>query len=266
MSSDLSIYFFPLMIGIFLGVMGGVGTILTLPILVYVSGFSAVISTTYSLFILGTTSLINMIYYYRRNLVNYRDILYFLAPSFITAFLVRVFIFHQIPDILLQINQLILTKNKALMLVFAILMLVAAISIISTKDVNDKQENVFIDTRKIILIGILTGIVTSLSGLGGGFIIIPTLVFLLRLPMKIAIGTSLFIITCNSFISFTGDLINNIIIDWNFLLPFSAVAILGIFIGFYLSNYVSGTRLRVIFGYMMVCITFFILIKELIVR
>lgn len=266
MHIDFPIYFFALFIGILLGLMGGGGSILTVPILVYVAGFQSIIATTYSLFIVGITSLIGMITYAKRGLVSFQAALSFALPSFIGAFLTRKFIFPLIPDPFLSFAGFQLSKHKVLMLLFAVLILVAAISmIIAKKEGGDKE----IDNKPPYftwLIGFFTGFLTSLVGAGGGFIIIPTLVFLLRLPMKMAVGTSLFIIATNSLLSFSGDLLNQTAIDWQFLAYFTTVATIGIMVGSYFSQKVSGSRIRIVFGYFLVCIAFFILIKELILR
>jgi uncharacterized membrane protein YfcA len=264
---DFPIYCFALLIGILLGLMGGGGSILTVPILVYVAGFQSIIATTYSFFIVGITSIIGMITYAKRGLVSFQSALSFALPSFIGAFLTRKFVFPLIPDPFLSYDGFQLSKGKVLMLIFAILILVAAISMIIAKKENGEKEE--IDTKPPFftwLIGFFTGFLTSLIGAGGGFIIIPTLVFLLRLPMKMAVGTSLFIIAVNSLLSFSGDLLNKTAIDWQFLVYFTFIATIGIILGSYFSQKVSGSRIRIVFGYFLVCIAFFILVKELILR
>ncbi len=262
MPAELVIYVFAIVIGIFFGLLGGSGSLLTLPILVYVANLSPSIATTYSLFTVGVTSLVGLLSYYRRGLVHLPAAIPFALPSFIGAFTVRKFLYPILPDSLLSIGTFTLYKPTAIMLLFNVLMFVAAISmVISTKNDEWLQKNKLYKYR-VWFSGLFVGILTSLVGAGGSFLIIPALVFLVRLPMKLAIGTSLSIVCLNSFIGFSSDLYNGTPIEWQFLAFFSALSVTGIFIGVYLSNTFSGIRLRKVFGYVLVCMSFAILMKE----
>lgn len=146
---------------------------------------------------------------------------------------------------------------------FAIIMFLASISMIRSKrDVADPDFNSTINIPYLIAIGIGVGLLTGIVGAGGGFLIIPALVLLAKLPMKKAIGTSLFIIAANSLIGFTGDLQSRAI-DWSFLLVFTSISILGIIVGVYSSKFISGTKLKRGFGWFTLIVAFYIIYREL---
>ena len=254
-------YIGALFIGLILGMTGGGGSILTVPILVYLMNFNPVTATAYSLFIVGTTSAFGTIQNFRKGIVEIKTALLFAIPSLIAVFLTRKFIVPAIPDMLFQSGQFTITKEIFLMILFAIVMFAASLSMLKKKpelEIAAPNPNVIATIIKIILVGVLIGLV----GAGGGFLIIPALVFMAKLPMRKAIGTSLMIIAINSLIGFTGDM-SNMEIDWNFLLAFTAIAVIGIFIGIYLSKFVNENQLRKGFGWFVLVMALFIFIKEL---
>ena len=200
------------MIGISLGLIGGGGSILTVPILVYVMGISPLLATSYSLFIVGSTSLVGAFNNYRKGLVKVKIALLFGISSITTVFLTRKFVIPAIPKRILAVGDFVLSENVLTMILFAVLMLAASIAMI--RDGNKKlgKETVpVIDTTKeinlpkLLLYGIAIGFATGLLGAGGGFLLIPTLVLIVGISMKEAVGTSLLIIALNSLIGFTGD-------------------------------------------------------------
>jgi len=248
-----------LFIGLVLGLTGGGGSILTVPILVYLMSISPVTATAYSLFIVGTTSTFGAIQNYRKNLVDIKSGFLFAIPSFIAVYLTRKYIVPRIPDIILE-APILITKNRFLMLFFAVIMIFGALSVLKKKS----QETTVEEKRNLILIGIQTfiiGIIIGLVGAGGGFLIIPALILFAKLPMKKAVGTSLFIIAMNSLVGFTGDM-QNLVIDWLFLSTFSAISVVGIFIGMYLTKYTNESQLKKIFAYFVLLMAAIILLKE----
>lgn len=251
-----------LFIGLVLGLTGGGGSILTVPILVYIMGFSPVTATAYSLFIVGTTAAFGTIQNYKNGIVNLKMAVLFAIPSLIAVFITRKFIVPAIPEIIFKNEFVEITKNTLVMVLFAVVMLSAALSMLKVKSVivdpSFRNTNPIIIVTKIFLIGILIGLV----GAGGGFIIIPVLVFMVRLPMKQAIGTSLLIIAINSLIGFTGD-IENLSIDWSFLLEFTLIAVIGIFLGIYFTKFIKENQLKKGFGWFVLVMSIFIFIKEL---
>ena len=248
-----------LFIGLVLGLTGGGGSILTVPILVYLMNISPVTATAYSLFIVGTTSTFGAIQNYRKNLVDIKSGFLFAIPSFIAVYLTRKYIVPRIPDIIIE-APILITKNRFLMLFFAVIMIFGALSVLKKKS----QDTTVEEKRNLILIGIQTfiiGIIIGLVGAGGGFLIIPALILFAKLPMKKAVGTSLFIIAMNSLVGFTGDM-QNLVIDWLFLSTFSAISVVGIFIGMYLTKYTNESQLKKIFAYFVLLMAAIILLKE----
>jgi uncharacterized membrane protein YfcA len=249
-----------LFIGLVLGLTGGGGSILTVPILVYLMNISPVTATAYSLFIVGTTSTFGAIQNYRKNLVDIKSGFLFAIPSFIAVYLTRKYIVPRIPDIIIE-APILITKNTFLMLFFAVIMIFGALSVLKKKSQDTNNE----EKRNLILIEIQTftiGIIIGLVGAGGGFLIIPTLILFAKLPMRKAVGTSLFIIAMNSLVGFIGD-VQNLIIDWRFLISFSILSVVGIFIGMYLTKYTNENQLKKIFAYFVLLMAAVILLKEM---
>jgi len=256
-------YLASLLIGISLGMIGGGGSILTVPVLVYLFGISPILSTSYSLFVVGTTSLAGAYNNYRKRQVNIKTALLFGLSSITTVLLTRKFLVHRIPAIIGNIGRFQITQSLLIMVSFAFLMMAASLSMIR----NNTLENEIVQTPKaslykLLLYGIAIGFATGFLGAGGGFLLIPTLVLLVKLPMKEAIGTSLFIIALNSLIGFTGDL-GHFEIDWIFLFKITSIAIGGIFIGGYLNKKIAGYKLKKGFGWFVLIMGIYIFIKEI---
>lgn len=253
-------YFGALLVGLILGLLGGGGSILTLPILVYLLGVDAVIATGYSLFIIGSTSLVGTIRNAGKKKIDFKIGILFTIPTLITLYLTRSFIVPAIPDVILKIGNSSLSKSMSIMVLFALVMLVASYSMIKgRKDAEgERQAPNYVN---LTLIGLAVGLLSGLVGAGGGFIIIPALVYFAYLPMKNAVATSIFIIAINSLLGFSGD-IGKYEMDWTFLLTFSGLSIIGIFIGIYLTKFISGNQLKKGFGYFVLAMGTFILLRE----
>lgn len=257
-------YIAALFIGISLGMIGGGGSILTVPVLVYLFGLNPAISTSYSLFVVGSTSLVGACNNYLKGMVRIKTALLFGIASITTVFITRKFLIPMIPKHIATLGGFKITQSIVIMVLFAILMVVASFSMIkSREDKNDEPsiERKF-DLIRLITYGIGIGIATGLLGAGGGFLLIPTLVLLVKLPMKEAIGTSLFIIALNSLIGFTGDL-GHFSMDWIFLIKVTTMAIVGIFIGTFLGKKISGNGLKKGFGWFVLMMGIYILTKEI---
>ena len=253
-------YFGALVIGLILGLTGGGGSILTVPLLVYVLGYNPVTATAYSLFIVGTTSAFGATQNYRKGFVDLKKGILFAVPSFTTVYLTRKYIVPAIPDVLLKTDFLTITKEMFLMVLFATIMFFAALSMLRKKQQTVTEESP--STVKFIFQTILVGLLIGLVGAGGGFLIIPSLVFFAKLPMRKAVATSLLIIALNSLIGFTGD-VQNMAIDWRFLLVFTSISVIGIFFGIYLNKFLNDAQLKKGFGYFVLLMALFILSKEL---
>jgi len=256
-------YIVSVFVGLLLGLLGGGGSILSIPILVYLFQIDAVLASAYSLFIVGTTSLVGTIPKYRDHLVNIKTGFLFGIPSLFATFITRRWIVPSIPEIIFQMESVVLTKRLLIMGVFSVIMILASVSMIRGR----KEGRTLTGGLRIpltILEGLLIGFITGLVGAGGGFLIIPALVLLTRLPMKTASGTSLFIIAINSLIGFAGDVLITKM-DWTFLFVFTSIAIVGVFIGNQFSRRVSGIALRTAFGWFTLLMGGSILLWELFV-
>ena len=254
-------YFGALCIGLILGLTGGGGSILTVPILVYIMLIDPVIASAYSLFIVGTTSAFGAVQNYRKGLVDIKNGFLFAIPSFVAVYITRRFLVPLIPDTIVE-QPFLLTKSTFLMVFFAVIMVLAAISMLKKKkEVVETAGNIAIST--LLFQTFTIGIIIGLVGAGGGFLIIPSLLLFAKLPMKKAVGTSLFIIAMNSLIGFLGD-VQTITIDWKFLSSFTGLSIVGIFIGIYLNKYINETQLKKGFAYFVLFMATFILVKEIV--
>ncbi len=254
-----------LIVGIVLGLIGGGGSILTVPILVYLIGLNPIVATAYSLFIVGVTSVIGAFQNFKRGLVDLKTAIIFAIPAFIAVYLTRRFLVPMIPNVVFTVGTFEVTNTIFIMLFFAFIMLLASLSMIINKKDKLKREEpqeITYNYPLIAIEGIVVGALTGLVGAGGGFLIIPALVLLAKLPMKKAVGTSLLIIAVKSLVGFLGDL-PNIEIDWPFLLIFTLLSIVGIIIGIYTSKFISGQKLKKGFGYFTLLMAFYILYKEL---
>lgn len=259
-------YLASILIGLTLGLIGGGGSILTVPVLVYIFGESPEIATGYSLFIVGLSSAIGSMSYFKQGLVNVRTALVFGAPAIVAVFSTRAFIVPAIPDEVFSVGSFIITKDILIMLIFAVMMVAASYSMIKKKKAGADEEapgEQQFNYPLILVEGAVVGVLTGLVGAGGGFLIIPALVILSKLPMKEAVGTSLVIIAAKSLIGFLGEGAAETAIKWPFLLAVSAFSIVGIFIGAALAKKIDGAKLKPAFGWFVLVMGIYILIKEL---
>ena len=257
-------YIASLLIGVSLGLIGGGGSILTVPVLVYLFGLQPLVATSYSLFVVGSTSLIGAINNLKKGLVNVKAALLFGSASIATVFITRKFFVPIIPKSIITVRGIDITESLAVMSLFAFLMLLASVSMIRNKKIEKEQTECkdCFHFPKLLGYGIGIGLVTGLLGAGGGFLLIPALVFLLKLPMKKAIGTSLMIIALNSLIGFTGDL-GHFTVDWLLLLKITAIAMTGILIGGAIGKKLYGDKLKKGFGWFVLTMGIYILLKEI---
>jgi uncharacterized membrane protein YfcA len=253
-------------IGVSLGLIGGGGSILTVPVLVYLLNVDPVLATAYSLFIVGLSSLVGAFPKYKAGMIDLKTALVFGVPSIIAVFLTRKVLVPAIPATLFEIAGVSVTKALAMMILFAVLMVAASVSMIRDKKKEEQATNeprVF-NYPMILLEGTVVGVLTGLVGAGGGFLIIPALVMLSKLPMKQAVGTSLLIIAAKSLIGFTGDVMENAAqMDWTLLSMVTALAVVGIFIGNQLSKKIDGAALKKGFGWFVLVMGIYIIVKEL---
>jgi uncharacterized membrane protein YfcA len=254
-------YIGALLVGLILGLIGGGGSILTVPLLVYLLGYNPILATAYSLFVVGTSSLVGTIQKHKKGLVDFKIGLAFSFPSFLAVYLSRRYFVPNIPDTLSTIGNFVLTKEMGIMTFFAIIMFLSSASMI-----RKGKKKVGIPARqpyyKTFIQGLIIGTITGIIGAGGGFLYVPALVLWANIPMKKAVGTSLIIVTINSLIGFMGD-VQTLEIDWMFLLTFTAISIIGIILGVFLSKFISGEKLKKSFGFFTLIMAIYIIYKEL---
>jgi uncharacterized protein len=260
-------YFSSVIIGISLGLIGGGGSILTVPVLVYLFSVDAVAATAYSLFIVGFTSAVGSVSYFKNGLVNVKTALVFGIPSIISVFLTRAYLVPAIPKEVLTIGHFVLTKSILMLLLFAVLMIAASYSMIKkSKTVCEETATPQVFNYPLIILeGAVVGMLTGLVGAGGGFLIIPALVLLSKLPMKEAIGTSLVIIAAKSLIGFFGES-SETLINWSLIGTVTALAVVGILIGTALSKRIDGAKLKPAFGWFVLVMGIYIIVKETIFK
>lgn len=255
-------YFAALLIGLTLGLIGGGGSVITVPVLVYLLQVEPVMATAYSLFIVGTTSLAAVYPKYRQAEVDSKTALLFGLPSILMVYLSRVYILPAIPQIIFDQGTFLLTKGRFLLLVFALLMITASITmIVKSKPAPKTAHKSAYTSLLLVLLGLTEGLISGLVGAGGGFLIIPALVILAGLPMKKAIGTSLLIISVKSLVGFSGDLLT-LDMDWNLLLWVTALAIIGVFLGNAWSSRLPAAKLKKAFGWFVLLMGIYILVRE----
>ncbi len=252
-----------LLIGLSLGLIGGGGSILTMPVLVYLFRISPLLATSYSLFIVGAVSLFGFIGHFKQKLVDMRVGLLFGSSSIATVYLTRHFLISRLPAVLFTIGNVELHTSLVTMILFALLMIVAAAAMIFSKGQRASQP----DTGKkrplwLVVYGAAVGLITGLLGAGGGFLLIPALIFFARLPMKMAVGTSLMIITLNSFFGVISDL-GYFHFDWWLLIRIVVIAFSGLIAGMYLSRFIPSWKLKKGFGWFVLVMGIYILLLEL---
>lgn len=258
-------YLATVLMGLSLGLMGGGGSILTVPILIYLFKTDAVSATAYSLFIVGLASGVGAIGKYKEGLVNLKIGIVFAIPGFLGVFLSRAFIIPHLPKEIGHIGDFMVTKDVLIMLTFAVMMIAASISMIKGKKESKQADNTNMETKVwlIAIEGLVVGAFTGFVGAGGGFLIIPALVVLTKMPMKMAVGTSLMIISFKSLFGFMGDVLVNPNIEWGFLLILSLISVVGIFVGSYLSRFVPEQKLKKAFGIFVLLMGTFILGQQI---
>ena len=257
---DIIGYISAIIIGIILSLIGSGGSILTIPVLVYIFTIEPILATTYSLFIVGVTAFFGAIKNIKKGNIDFKIGLIFTLPSLLSIYFTRRFILPSLPQKIKIIDNFYYKTDEVILIFLSIIMVFSAVSmIIKNKSIIKKEINYFIITIE----GLIIGLVTGLIGAGGGFLIIPMLVLFGGLSMKKAIGTSLIIIFLKSLIGIIGDFQLSLNIDWPFLLSFSCFSLFGVLIGLYISKFISGEKLKKIFGYFVLSIAVFIFLKEL---
>lgn len=249
--------------GLILGILGGGGAMLSVPVLVYLFQLDASVATGYSLFLIGVTALSGTFQNIRKNLVDYKVSLYYGIPSIVSVYIVRRFLIHWLPDVIFTVGSYSIDKDHFILIFLSVVMFGAAYKMItdsSTDNTDNKQHPV--NYFKLALYAVFIGTFLGIVGAGGGFLITPALVYFANLSMKKAIGTSLLLVSVNSFIGFAGDLGANPHFDWLFLFTFSGFSIAGVLAGSYFSRFINSSKLKKSFGWFILAMAVYIVIKE----
>jgi hypothetical protein len=250
-------------VGLVLGLIGGGGAILTMPILVYLFAIPPSLATSYSLFVVGVVSVLGVWRYHLQRLVEYRTAVLFVTPSFVGTYIARQLLLPSIPEVVIDSQIFRVSKDQLIMAVFSLVMVAASTSMIKPRknvvaDLDAKEVKI----GKLVLLGLFVGFIAGFVGAGGGFLIIPALVVWGQLPMSRAVATSLFIIAANSLVAFVGDLLGPMNVDWFFLARLTAIAAVGLMAGVKLSRKISPATLKVAFGWLVLVMGSWILAKQ----
>lgn len=259
--SELMGYIAALLIGLSLGLIGGGGSILTVPVLVYLFGIQPLLAISYSLFVVGLTSLIGAFNSYRKGFVHLRTVFLFGITSIIVIVLTRRFLLPVIPPAF-SVGGIRVELGSLTMVAFALLMLLSSYSMIKGKGTPVEVAHHSHSYLKLAAFGIVVGLITGFLGAGGGFVLIPALVVMLGMPMKTAVGTSLLIIALNSLVGFAADA-GTYHTNWKLLTIISLIAILGVILGGALSLRIRGDKLKKGFGWFVLMMALYVLVKEL---
>jgi len=259
-------YIMALFIGISLGLFGGGGSILAVPVLAYLFSLDEKVATAYSLFIVGFAALVGGIKQNINNNVDWITAVVFGIPALIGVWIVRHYVIPELPDVLFDIGDFAISRRMGMFGVFIVLMVAAALSMLKENMRKGGSGDISYNYPLILIEGLIVGAVTGLVGAGGGFLIIPALVVLTNLDIKKAIGTSLVIIALKSILGFflADALIMSI--DWNFLIVFTSITITGIFLGVYIGNFIDGNKLKKGFGYFILAMSIFMFIIEFLTK
>jgi len=252
-------YCLSIFIGFSLGLVGGGGSILTIPVLVFFFNIDPLLATTYSLFIVGLAALSGSVNHYRLHNIDYKTVFLFGIPSVVILFIVRRWLLAMVPSTIILFNQFVISKSLLILIIFSIIMSIAGLSMIIKKNyLSLKQEQ---NITRLIIEGCITGAITGFIGIGGGFIIVPSLVLFAGLPMKKAIGTSLTIIIINCMVGILSNLEMVKLLNYFFLLSFAGFAIIGILVGTWTLRFIPDKRLKPVFGWMILGMSLLVFIR-----
>jgi uncharacterized membrane protein YfcA len=258
-------YLFMILVGVVLGLIGGGGAILTMPVLVYLFQVPPVLATSYSLFIVGLASGVGVWRYHLQGLVDYKIAFTFLLPSFLGTYLARHILLPWLPEVIFQADSFSLSKDQLVMVCFSIVMVSASLSMIRSKKtlVESKLAQRWKQVLQMGVLGIAVGFVAGFVGAGGGFLIIPALVLFAGLSMTGAVPTSLLIIAINSLVAFAGDVAVAVKVNWSFLISSSLASVFGLLMGVKLSSRFTPASLKTGFGWFVLLMGAFILVQQM---
>lgn len=253
-----------LITGLLLGLVGGGGSLLAVPILTVLFSVGPETATQDALLVVGLTSSIGVADHLRQRTIHWPSVARFGLPSLLTVWLTRHWLLPLLPTVLVDTSFLTLTKTRLISLGFVLVMVVAAVGMLRPTTPSPTSiptdRNTFV--WKLSAQGVAVGLLTGLVGTGGGFLIVPGLVILAGLPLTVAVGTSLLLVCLNSLVGFISTSGYGPPSDYSLLLLFSALSVGGVLLGNRLARYVPTDRLRPAFGYFMLLVSIGMLIHE----
>ena len=259
-------YLGAILTGLVLGLLGGGGALLSVPILKYMFHIETSVATSYSLFLIAITASSGAYQNIRKKLIDYNAALYYGIPSVITVYIVRRWAMPNLPKIMFTVGNYAVDKDLFVLILLVLAMVIAAYKMITAKNTEGEQVAYTINHPRLIFFAVLIGAFMALVGGGGGFLMVPALVHFANVSTKKAIGTSLVLVAINSFIGFMGDVTSHIQINWPFFFTFLFFSITGVFAGHYLATYIHNSKLRKYFGWFLLVIAVLIVIKEVSLR
>tara|TARA_B100001113_G_scaffold330706_1_gene306512 strand:- start:269 stop:1042 length:774 start_codon:yes stop_codon:yes gene_type:complete len=255
---DLLGYILFVFAGLFFGLFGSGGSIIIIPILIYIFKVSIYEATTYSLLLVFLISLIGTIKHMKKQNLKIQGILIFIIPTIIFTVISRVFLFPAIPDYIEIFNS---TKESLLMMLFSGVILLSSLSLLRSKPIVTKSNFQVI----LLSIGVLVGLLTGLLGIGGGFIILPALVLFTGMNMRQAASSTLFIIMLNTFMAI---IVEFTVFQFQFHIGFVLLlllsALIGTFIGVYLLDKLDQNIIKKLFSIALLFLSLVIFLVELI--
>jgi uncharacterized membrane protein YfcA len=249
-------------IGIVLSLLGGGGSLLSVPILIYLFSLDIVTASSYSLFIVGTTSLSGSLLKIKQQRTDWRSGIIFSLCSMVAIFSTRKWIIPCIPEEIMLADSHIVTKRALIMGVFALLVMTSSLMIL-LKDTWCHGDQGKRRLQLLFPLSFITGVVTGFVGAGGGFLILPALIIFGGLSFDVSVGTTLLVIAFNSLFGFLGDVLNHPI-NWLFLLTITALSTLGMLLGNHYSSKIPAHYLKLIFAWIMLIAAILILLAEVI--
>ncbi len=251
-------FIFSIFIGIILGLIGGGGAILTVPLVSHFFKVTTIEATTYSLIVVIFSSLVGVWQRRGQGLLDLKDAVLFLIPSMLTAFYLRSFVVHELPEVFKVYNHTVNTDGF-MKLLLSFVMLLVALSMLRPMKIRPNKRGTTPIVR-IILLGLFTGTLSGILGAGGGFIIVPILMTL-GYDMRKAVANSMFIIVIQSSLSIMGDFAANydkIHVNWSLAAALTLLTMLGVIIGTYYQYKITGKILRRIFSCILLSVALFV--------
>ena len=257
---ELAGYIAALCAGLILGLLGGGGSILSIPILVYLFRLETSIATGYSLFIVGIATLVGCIIRLRLSILDIGVGMKFGLPAVLGSFVARMWLVPIIPGQIIILTTISISQRALILGLFSVLTISASFYMVFAN--NKLNKEIDIERNDLLMLsGTAIGLLTGIVGMGGGFLIVPAIYFLTNLDLRKSIGTGLFIIAAKSLIGFMGDL-SNFPINWIFLIGITSITTVGIIFGTHASRIIEIGMLKRVFGFFVLAMGVLILTYE----